>query len=63
MILESSCVMKETIGIDILKTSRNRDKKIMEPIRIASEAPTISHKNKDRNQFSQLKENLPKKCL
>ena len=55
--------MKETIGIDILKTSRNRDKKIMEPIRIASEAPTISHKNKDRNQFSQLKENLPKKCL
>lgn len=55
--------MKETIGIDILKTSRNRDKKIVEPIRIASEAPTISHKNKDQNQFSQLKENLPKKCL
>ena len=31
---ESSCTRKETFGIEILVTSRNGDKKIMQSIRI-----------------------------
>ena len=33
---ESSCGKKETVDIDILVTSRNRDGKIMQSIRIMS---------------------------
>ena len=33
---ESSCVRKETVDIDILVTSRNGDRKIMQSIRITS---------------------------
>ena len=33
---ESSCARKETIGIDILLTSRNGDRKIIQLIRIIS---------------------------
>ena len=33
---ESSCARKETFGIDILVTSRNGDRKIMQSIRITS---------------------------
>ena len=35
-ISESSCVRKETVDIDILVTSRNGDRKIMQSIRITS---------------------------
>ena len=33
---ESSCARKETVDIDVLVTSRNGDRKIMKPIKIAS---------------------------
>ena len=36
---ESSCVMKETVDIDILVTSRNGDRKIKQCIRITSRPP------------------------
>ena len=35
---ESSCVRKETVDIDILVTSRNSDRKIMQSLRIMSRA-------------------------
>ena len=35
-IAESSCARKETVDIDILVTSRNGDRKIMQSIRIMS---------------------------
>ena len=47
---ESSCAKKETVDIDILVTSRNGDRKIMQFIRITSR-PT-SRKGK-WNQWSQ----------
>ena len=49
-IQESSCVRKETVGMDILITSRNSDRKIMQYIRIASRPPSRIRK---WNQFSQ----------
>ena len=33
---ESSCVKKETVDIDILVTSRNGDRKIMQSIKVTS---------------------------
>ena len=36
---ESSCARKETVEIDILKTSRNADRKIMQSITITSRHP------------------------
>ena len=36
---ESSCARKETVHIDILVTSRNGDRKIMQSIRITSRLP------------------------
>ena len=33
---ESTCVRKETVDIDILVTSRNGDRKIMQSVRITS---------------------------
>ena len=53
---EPSCVRKETVDIDILVTSRNGDKKIMQSIRITSRPPLRIRK---WNQFSQ-DEHLPK---
>ena len=38
-ILESSCGRKETVDIDILVTSRNGDRQIMQSIRITSRQP------------------------
>ena len=39
IILESSCVRKETFDIDILVTSSNGERKIMQSIRIACRPP------------------------
>ena len=36
---EFSCVRKETVDTDILVTSRNGDRKIMQPIKITSRPP------------------------
>ena len=36
---ESSCARKETVDIDILKTSRNGDREIRQSIKIASRPP------------------------
>ena len=47
---ESSCARKETVDIDILVTSRNGDRKIMQSIRITSRPPT---RKKKWNQLSQ----------
>ena len=47
---ESSCVRKETVDIDILVTSRNGDRKIMQSIRITTRPPLRKRK---QNQFSQ----------
>ena len=41
---ESSCVKKETVDIDILVTSRNGDRKIMQFIGITSRPPTRKRK-------------------
>ena len=37
---EFSCARKETVDIDILVTSRNGDRKIMQSIRITSRPPS-----------------------
>ena len=37
---ESHCAKKETVDIDILVTSRNGDRKIMQSIRIMSRRPS-----------------------
>ena len=47
---EFSCVGKETVDIDILVTSRNGDRKIMQSIRIMSRPPS---RKKKWNQLSQ----------
>ena len=39
-IRESSCARKETVDIDILVTSRNDDRKIMQSIRIMRRPPS-----------------------
>ena len=50
---EPSCVRKETVDTEILITSRTKvDRKIMQPIRITSEAATRVRK---WNQFSQFR--------
>ena len=49
-IQESSCVRKETVDIDILVTSRNGDRRIMQSIRITSRPPS---RKKKWNQLSQ----------
>ena len=36
---ESSCARKEIVGIEILVTARNGDRKIMQPIRTTSRPP------------------------
>ena len=41
---ESSCVRKETVDIDVLVTSRNGDRKIMQSIRITSTSPSRKRK-------------------
>ena len=40
-IQESSCARKETVDIDILVTSRNGDRKIMQSMKIMSRPPSI----------------------
>ena len=49
---ESSCARKETGGIDILVTSKNDDRKIMQYIRIPSRPPW---RKRDCNQLSQFR--------
>ena len=41
---ESSFVRKETVDIDILVTSRNGDKKVMQSIRIKTRPPSRQRK-------------------
>ena len=48
---EPSYVRKETVDIDILVTSRNSDKKIMQSIRITSGLPTRKSKWNQLSQF------------
>ena len=50
-ILEFACVRKETVDIDVLVTSRNGDRKIMESIRIRSRPPSRKRKWKQSSQF------------
>ena len=47
---ESSCARKEAIDIDVLVTSKNGDRKIMQSIRIMSIPPS---RKRNRNQLSQ----------
>ena len=49
---EPRCARKETVDIDILFTSRNGDRKIMQSIRITSRPPSRIRK---WNQFSQFR--------
>ena len=51
IIPESSCVRKETVDIDILVTSRNGDRKIMQSIRIMSTPPSRKRKWDQLSQF------------
>ena len=48
---EFSCVRKETLDIDILVTSRNGDRKIMQPISITSRPPSRKRKWNQLSQF------------
>ena len=48
---EPSCVRKETVDIDILVTSRNGDRKIMQSIRITSRPPSRKRKWNQLSQF------------
>ena len=48
---EFSCVRKETVDIDILVTSRNGDRKIMQSIRITSRPTLRKRKWNQLNQF------------
>ena len=50
-ISESSFVRKETVDIDILVTSRNGDKKVMQSIRITSRPPSRKMKWNQLSQF------------
>ena len=47
----SSCARKETVDINILVTSRNCHRKIMQSIRIMSRAPTRKRKWNQSSQF------------
>ena len=48
---ESSCVRKETVDIDILVTSTNGDRNIMQSIRIMSRPPSSKRKWNQLRQF------------
>ena len=48
---EFSCARKETFDIDILVTSRNGDRKIMQFIRITSRSPSRKRKWNQLSQF------------
>ena len=50
-IAESSCARKETVDIDILVTSRNGDRKIMQSIKITSGPPSRKRKWNQLSQF------------
>ena len=49
---ESRCARKETVDIDIIVTSRNGDRKIMQSVRLTSRPPSRKRK---WNQLSQFK--------
>ena len=48
---ESSCARKETVDRDILVTSRNGDRKIMQSLRITSRPPSRKRKWSQLSQF------------
>ena len=48
---EFRCARKETVDIDILVTSRNCDRKIMQSIRITSRPPLRKRKLNQLSQF------------
>ena len=48
---ESSCARKETVDIDILVTSTNCDRKIIQSIRIMSRPPSTKRKWNQLSQF------------
>ena len=51
IIPEFSSARKKTVDIDILVTSRNGDRKIMQPIRITSRPPSRIRKWSQLSQF------------
>ena len=48
---ELSCARKETVDIDILVTSRNGDRKVMQSIRITSRPSSRKRKLNQLSQF------------
>ena len=48
---EFTCTRKETVDIEILVTSRNGDRKIIQSIRITSRPPSRKRKWNQLNQF------------
>ena len=48
---ESSCARKETVNIDILVTSRNGDRKIIQSVRITSRPTSRKRKWNQLSQF------------
>ena len=48
---ESSCAKKETVDIDVLVTSKNGDRKIMQSIRITGRPPSREMKRNELSQF------------
>ena len=47
-----NCARKETVDIDILETSRNGDREIMESIRITSRPTSMSSMSYAKDSFS-----------
>ena len=48
---ETSCARKETVDTEIVVTSRNSDRKIMQSIRIKSRSPSRKRKWNQLSQF------------
>ena len=48
---QSNCARNETVDIDILVTSKNGDRKIMQSIRITSRPPSRKRKWNQLSQF------------
>ena len=57
---EPSCARKETVGIDILVTSRNGDRKIMQSIRIISRPPSRKRKSIELSQCWRKSSTMPR---
>ena len=65
-ILESRCTKKEIVNVYILITSRNSDRKVEQPTRIARRVELLgvpAHSKRPYGRFIEIKSNLRRKKL